>query len=151
MLQKLLQHRIQIFFCAIAVIGFALIRNYEHVLFYDPLLLFFKGEYSGRQVPQIVEWKFYLSLLFRYFLNSLLSVFIIYILFKNNEHVKLAALLFVIFFLVLILLFWIVWNYFNEHVMAIFYVRRFIIQPIFLLLFIPGFYFQQEQMKKGDF
>ena len=148
MIQKLLQHKAQIFLILLAIICFALIRNYEESIFYDPLLVFFKGEYSNSAIPQVIEWKLYLSLFFRYVLNTLLSLFIIYVLFKNKEHIKLATILYVIFFVILILLFIVMMNFFSDKVMAVFYIRRFIIQPIFLLLFVPGFYFQQENVKK---
>lgn len=148
MFQKLLQHKTQIFLFILAVLGFALIRNYENIIFYDPLLVFFKGEYSNSPIPSIIEWKLYLSLFFRYFLNTLLSLFIIYMLFKNKEHIKLATILYIFFFVILMVLFIVVMHFFNDKVMAVFYIRRFIIQPIFLLLFVPGFYIQQENMKK---
>ena len=148
MIRKLLQHKAQIFLVVLAIICFALIRNYEESIFYDPLLVFFKGEYSNSAIPQVIEWKLYLSLFFRYVLNTLLSLFIIYVLFKNKEHIKLATILYVIFFVILILLFIVMMNFFSDKVMAVFYIRRFIIQPIFLLLFVPGFYFQQENVKK---
>ena len=148
MFQKLLQHKTQIFLVLLAIIGFALIRNYEGKIFYDPLLEFFKGEYSNRPVPAVMQWKLYLSLFFRYLLNTLLSLFIISVLFKNKEHVKLATILYIFFFVILMLLFVVVMNFFSDKVMAVFYIRRFIIQPIFLLLFVPGFYFQQENSKK---
>lgn len=150
MFQNLLQHKARVFLFVLAVFGFALIRNFENTLFYDPLLVFFKGEYSNNSIPDLIEWKLYLSLFVRYFLNSALSVFIIYIIFKNKEHVKLTAYLYFFFFVVLMLLFIGLIHFFSEKVMAVFYVRRFLIQPIFLLLFIPGFYFQQEQVKKQN-
>lgn len=150
MFQKLLQHKSQIVLFILAVFGFALIRNYEDALFYDPLLAFFKGEYSNSTIPILIEWKLYISLFFRYMLNTLLSLFIIYVLFKNKEYLKLASMLYIFFFVTLMVLFIIVIHYFSDKTMLLFYIRRFIIQPIFLLLFIPGFYFQQEQIKKQN-
>ncbi|MBF2082162.1 exosortase F system-associated protein, partial [Flavobacterium psychrophilum] len=51
-----------------------------------------------------------------------------------------------ILFLVLLMIgFYIVLNFFDESQKTIlFYIRRFIIQPIFILLFIPAFYFQKK-------
>lgn len=150
MLQKLLQHKFQIVFFIAAVVGFAMIRNYENTLFYDPLLHFFKGEYAAHPIPELVEWKLYLSLFFRYGLNSVLSILLIYVVFKNKEHVKIASVLYIVFFVILMLLFIVFLKFFNEKVMGIFYIRRFLIQPIFLLLFLPGFYFQQQNNKKQN-
>jgi exosortase F-associated protein len=148
MFQNLLKHKLQIFYFLLAVCAFALIRNYESVLFYDPFLAFFKGQYSSSPIPALEEWKLYLSLFFRYFLNTALSVFIIFILFQNKEHVRLSFFLYLLFFIILLLLFIVVLHFFSERVMALFYIRRFLIQPLFLLLFIPGFYFQQQNLTK---
>lgn len=149
MLQKLLKSKSQIIAVLFAVIGFALIRNYEDVLFYDPLLDFFKGTFSDKPLPEMVEAKLYLNLFLRYALNTILSLYIIYSLFNNKEFVKLAAFLYVVFFVILMVLFIIAIHFFADRLMFIFYVRRFIIQPIFLLLFVPGFYFQQYEIKKS--
>ncbi|NBU81103.1 MAG: exosortase F system-associated protein, partial [Flavobacteriaceae bacterium] len=35
----------------------------------------------------------------------------------------------------------------EESKMTLFYIRRFLIQPIFILLFIPGFYYQKKIKK----
>lgn len=148
MLQKILQHKFQILFFLVAVIGFALIRIFENSLFYDPFLHFFKGTYATRAFPEMIEWKLYLNLFFRYGINSILSILLIYVLFKNKEHVKIASFLYAIFFVVLMILFVIFLKFFSEKLMGIFYIRRFLIQPIFLLLFLPGFYFQQQNSKK---
>lgn len=151
MFQNLLKHKVRVFLFLLAVLGFALIRNYENTLFYDPLLVFFKGEYATNSVPPLIEWKLYLHLFFRYFVNAVLSIFIIYVIFKNKNHVKLAAVLYLFFFILLLLVFILLIHFFDDRVMAIFYVRRFLIQPLFLLLFIPGFYFQQQNTKKQNF
>lgn len=149
MLQKLLSNKTQIFLLALCLLCFALIRTFENVLFYDPLLDFFKADYHNATLPEMNFWKLYGSLSLRYLLNTILSVFIIYVLFKNSEHIKLVIVLYSIFFVVLLVLFALFLHYFSERVMAIFYIRRFLIQPVLLLLFIPGFYFQQFQSKKS--
>ena len=149
MLQNLLKHKAQIVTIFFIVVGFALIRNYEDAFFYDPLLAFFKGNFTEHPLPQLIEWKLYLNLLLRYVVNSILSLFFIYTLFKNDEFLKLATILYVFFFVILIVLFTATIHFFADRLMFIFYVRRFIIQPMFLLLFVPGFYFQQYDMKKS--
>jgi exosortase F-associated protein len=148
MIHKILKHKSQIFLIILAVIGFSVIRNYEDFLFYDPFLNFFKNKASQSPFPQFTEWKLFLSLFLRYTMNTILSLFIIYILFKNKEFLKLASILYIVFFLILIILFVVVVQFFKEQLMVLFYVRRFIIQPLFLLLFIPGFYFQQYDLNK---
>ena len=79
-------------------------------------------------------------------MNTLISLGIIYVLFKDVSKIKFSVFLFLIFFVFLIILMWVLLSYFNEkQAMALFYVRRFLIQPIFLLLFIPAFYYQQKR------
>lgn len=148
MLQKLLKLKFQITITCVVVFIFALMRNFEDALFYDPFLDFFKGEFTQQSFPQIVGWKLYLNFLLRYFLNTVLSLIVIYSFFKNLEFIKVASVLYCLFFMVLMVLISVVLYFFKEQVMLLFYLRRFIIQPLFLLLFIPGFYFQKETSKK---
>lgn len=150
MIQKILNHKLQIVFVVLAIIGFAIIRNYEDVLFYDPFLIFFKNEFSNQALPEFIEWKLIVHLFFRYLVNTLLSLFIIYVLFKNKGFLKLATFLYIVFFVILVVSFVVVLHFFSNQLMVLFYIRRFIIQPLFLLLFIPGFYFQQYDLKKSN-
>ena len=62
MIHKILKHKNQIFLIILAVIGFAVIRNYEDFLFYDPFLNFFKNKASQSPFPQYIEWKLFVSL-----------------------------------------------------------------------------------------
>lgn len=147
MIQKILQHKFKILLIILAIVGFAIIRNYEDVLFYDPFLIFFKNEFSQQPLPEFIEWKLIMNLLLRYVLNAILSLFIIYVAIKSKDFLKLATFLYIVFFVILLLLFVLVLHFFSERLMLLFYIRRFIIQPLFLLLFIPGFYFQEYDSK----
>jgi exosortase F-associated protein len=60
--------------------------------------------------------------------------------------IQFTSILYGFFFLVLMIAFFMVLTYGGEYKEALFYIRRFLIQPIFLILFIPAFYYQ----KKGD-
>lgn len=150
MIRKILKHKTQIFLVILAIVGFALIRNYEEDLFYDPFIGFFKNDFFNQELPQFLEWKLLLHLFLRYVVNTILSLFIIYILFRNKGFLKLAFVLYIVFFVILMLLFLVVIHFFSDQLMVLFYIRRFIIQPLFLLLFIPGFYFQQQDLKKQN-
>lgn len=146
MIQRIIQHKGQFFLFFLIVLALAWIRNYETSLFYDPLLTFFHNEFSSKPLPQFVEWKLLLNLFFRYTLNTILSLLLIRVLFNNTDFIKLAAVLYVVFFVILMALFWIVICFFDDQLMLLFYIRRFLIQPLFLLLFIPGFYFQMSKL-----
>ncbi len=145
MLQKLLNHKVRIALAMLFVFLLALIRAYEDSLFYDPFLNYFKTDYYNLPLPEIDTLQLFFGLFFRYFLNTLLSLAIIYALFKDIEAIKFASILYFIFFVILIIGFFFVLFYIGEtDKMALFYVRRFIIQPIFLLLFLPAFYYQKQ-------
>ncbi|SHF99973.1 exosortase F-associated protein [Flavobacterium fluvii] len=145
MLRKILNHKVRILLATILVLFLALIRAYEDFLFYDPFLNYFKTDYHNLPLPEIENVSLFFGLLFRYFLNTVLSLAIIYVLFKDIEAVKFASILYSFFFVVLVIVFFFVFSYFGEaNKMALFYIRRFIIQPIFLLLFLPAFYYQKQ-------
>ncbi|MEO8515747.1 MAG: exosortase F system-associated protein [Flavobacterium sp.] len=148
MLQKELNNNVRIVQLIFLVGLLVLVRVFENQLFYDPFLNYFKEE-SISAYPEINFVKLYLNLCFRYFLNTIISLTILYVIFKDVALVKFSAVLYSLFFILLLIGFYIYLNYFDEsHKMIFFYIRRFLIQPIFILLFIPGFYFQTESQKK---
>lgn len=146
MLRNLLNHKVRIALAMLLILLLAIIRAYEDSLFYDPFLNYYKTDYYNLSLPVIDSLQLFFGLFFRYFLNSSLSLAIIYVLFKDVEAVIFASILYVLFFVILIVGFFIVLFYFGEtNKMALFYVRRFIIQPILLLLFLPAFYYQKQK------
>ncbi len=145
MLQKLLNHKVRIALSIVLIFLLVLIRAYEDSLFYDPFLNYFKTDYYNLPLPEIDNPQLFFGLFFRYFLNTSLSLAIIYVLFKDVEAVKFASILYLIFFVILVIILFFILFYIGEtNKMALFYVRRFIIQPIFLLLFLPAFYYQKQ-------
>ncbi|AWI24619.1 exosortase F system-associated membrane protein [Flavobacterium pallidum] len=149
MLKKLLAHKLR----ALAFIGLvcllALVRIFETKLFYDPFLRFFKSEFTGKPLPGFDVARLSFSLFFRYLLNTIISLALIYVAFKEKGLVKFSALLYLIFFLVLMMTFFvIVYGFGTNSTLELFYVRRFLIQPIFVILFIPAFYYQEHVAKK---
>ena len=62
MLRELLQNKKRLFFIGLALMGLILVRAFEDTLFYDPFLNFFKGAYTSKAIPEVLEWKLYLSL-----------------------------------------------------------------------------------------
>ncbi|MBF4514903.1 exosortase F system-associated protein [Flavobacterium sp. ANB] len=148
MLNKILEHKLKIIIAIIVVLCFAIIRAFERELFYDPFLPYFSGEIKDMAFPQVDALKLFEGLLFRYFLNTILSVLLIYSLFQDIDIVKFSIFLYVFFLIFLLGMFLAILNYYPDGSWLLFYVRRFIIQPIFVLLFIPAFYYQQQNLKK---
>ncbi len=131
--------------CFICIIG---LRLFQTDLFYDPFLKFFENNFQSANKPEYDSFHLYLSLSFRYFLNSFLSILIICLLFKKGNLVKFLVALYLFLFLLLIVLLFILLEVYFIDWQLVFYVRRFLIQPLLLILFIPGFYFQEMVSKK---
>lgn len=144
MLRKLLQNKKRLFLIVFALLGLILVRAFENELFYDPFLTFFKSDYQNKPLPNYDSFLLFGNLLLRYFLNTFLSLVIIRFLFNDKKLMIFSSYLFLLFFIVLILVF-IGLLHFSEKLdyLMLFYIRRFLIQPLFLVLFIPAFYYQQ--------
>lgn len=132
---------------AIGLLVFALIlvRAFESKLFYDPFLEFFHGEIQNKSLPEYDGFKLFFGLFFRYLINSVITVSIIYLLFKETSIVKLTSFLLLGFFIVLITILFLILNFSSKpDYLYVFYIRRFLIQPLFLILFVPAFFYQKK-------
>lgn len=118
------------------------IRAFEDYLFYDPYLTFFENDYLYVDNPrrEIAKLVFYTSL--RYLLNTLASLGILYLIFKDKIMIKFSVLLYTIAYVLLLIPFiYFVINPRQEDYYLFFNVRRFLIQPIGLILLLPAFYY----------
>ncbi|MHA7941971.1 exosortase F system-associated membrane protein [Formosa sp. 3Alg 14/1] len=133
----------------ILIIGLVLIRAFEARLFYDPFLEFFKNDYLYSDAPVFETFKLIAFTTLRYALNAVLSLGIIYVVFKDRGILKFSAMLFSVAYAILILLFlYLINNAEQNNYFILFNIRRFLIQPILLLLLLPAFYYQ-KQLKKN--
>lgn len=147
MLQKKLNRRKQITLLIFLLGLLVSIRAFEDDWFYDPFINYFKEEFSHLKYPNYNEVLLFVNWIFRYFLNSILTLAIIYVIFQELKIVKFSALLLTLFLVFLLSGMFILLHYFDEEKkMILFYVRRFLIQPLFLLLFIPAFYYQKKTL-----
>jgi exosortase F-associated protein len=121
-------------------IVFVLVRAFQNSLFYDPFINYFKNDYLHLPFPEIDTVKMILFLFLRYLINTIISLGIIYLLFQK-KFLKFSVKFYSVAFLVLILLFFIALQFPKNH-LFIFYIRRFLIQPLFILILLPAFYFQ---------
>jgi len=121
-----------------------LIRAFENELFYDPLIIYFQNDYLYSAIPEVNVWKLVLDLIFRYILNSLITLAIIYIAFNKKSFVKFAGYFLSIAFVMLLVAFvFLLKNEFKEGYLLPFYIRRFLIHPLFLLVLFPAFYYMK--------
>ena len=148
MLNKIFEHKWKILIAIVIVTCFGIIRAFENRLFYDPFLVYFESDFKSLPFPEVDLLRLFGGLLFRYFLNTVLSLVLIYSLFEDVEIIKFSSVLYVFFLLLLFGMFFAILKFYPEGSWILFYIRRFIIQPIFVLLFIPAFYYQQQNLKK---
>lgn len=145
MLNKRYPHSLKLLFALGLVFCLVLIRYYEGVLFYDPFLGYFKGDFNRMPLPEFDAFSLILNLLFRYGLNMIVSLGLIYVIFKDGMMIQFSFFLYVIAFAILLSSFFLViYFYGSDNNFLLFYIRRFLIQPIFVMLFIPAFYFQKQ-------
>ena len=125
----------------------ASIRFFETSLFYDPLINFFKQDYLNGITPEFDFWQLVLNTSLRFLINSAISLFILYVAFQDRSILKFSALLYILLFAVLIIVFAIILSQVKgiDNFMPLFYVRRFLIQPLPIILLLPAFYYYKKQ------
>lgn len=121
-----------------------LVRAFEDELFYDPYLLFFKNDYLYIDSPrrEVAKLVFYTSL--RFLINSILSLGIIFCFFKDKSILKFSTVIYGIAYVCFLLPFlYFVINPRQEDYYLFFNVRRFLIQPLILILLLPALYYHK--------
>jgi exosortase F-associated protein len=140
---------VEIFLFLILVALLVSIRVFEELLFYDPLINYFKSDYLSLPIPKINLKLFFLNIFYRYTLNSVFSLGIIFLGFKSLKNIQFSVKIYLIVFVILnCLLFILLSINFNMDYKLIFYVRRFLIHPLLLLILIPAFYYQRLKINK---
>lgn len=127
--------------------GLVFIRFRESELFYDPLLHFFKSDYKGKELPEMEQVKFFLHLFLRFAINTLFSLMILWALFKEKEMLCLATGIYVLLFILLGIVMYIMLQNDQSSHLPLFYVRRFLIQPLLLFILVPAFYYYRKVNK----
>lgn len=139
---------IRYIFVGILFLLLFVVRGFATDLFYDPLIEYFQNDYLYTIIPEINTWHLVVDLLFRYTINSLISLGIIWLLFKRKDYLKLSGFFLMVAFMVLIIVFvFLLKDKFESGYLLPFYIRRFIIHPLFLLLLLPAFYYQKLSNK----
>ena len=144
MLRELIKNKRRLFFIGLALLGLILVRAFEDNLFYDPFLSFSKTDYQNKPLPDLNCYLLFGNLLLRYALNTFFSLIIIRLLFNERNLMLFSGYLFIFLFVILVIVFFGLLHFSDQpDYLILFYIRRFLIQPLFLVLFIPAFYYQQ--------
>jgi len=118
---------------------------FEDQLFYDPYLLFFKNDYLYIDNPRQEVFKLTAFTTLRYVLNTIISLSIIYVIYKDKAMLKFSSAIYTIAYIILLILFlYFVLNPKQENYYIFFNIRRFLIQPILLLLLLPALYYHKQ-------
>lgn len=126
-----------------------LVRAFEMDLFYDPLIVYFQNDYLYKPIPDINSWHLIVDMLFRYTLNSVVSIGIIYMIFQKKRYVKFAGFLLMFAFMIMIVIFSLLFRTkFETGYLFPFYIRRFIVHPLFLIILLPAFYYHKRAIGK---
>ncbi|MGU3374261.1 exosortase F system-associated membrane protein [Chryseobacterium sp. M5A1_1a] len=131
------------------ICGLIGIRILEEKLFYDPFLGYFHEANKNIDFP-VFEWgKLILGYLFRFSLNLLFSCLIIQGLFKNKQWtLQGAVMMLIVFTIALSIYLYCIHNHFEIGYLFSFYMRRFVIQPLIILLIIPMFYYRRKMVMR---
>lgn len=120
------------------------IRFFEDVLFYDPYLLFFENDYLYIDSPRRETLKLVLFTTLRFVLNSAISLGILHLIFKDISVIKFAGLIYIVSYIFLLGVFlYFVVNPRQEDYYLFFNIRRFLIQPLILVVLLPAFYYSK--------
>lgn len=132
------------------VCGLVGVRMLEDAIFYDPFLNYFHEANKNISLPQFEWGKLIVSHLFRFILNLFFSCIIIHFLFKNKEWTMQGAILITIIFAITFPIYlYCIYNQFEIGYLFSFYMRRFVIQPLILLLIVPLFYYRKQMLEKN--
>lgn len=126
----------------VLIVFLILIRAFEDVLFYDPYLSFFKNDYLYIDSPRREIAKLVFNTTLRFVLNTSISLAILYLIFKDKSIIKFSSLIYMVAYVLLLIPFlYFVINPKQEDYYLFFNIRRFLIQPLGLILLLPAFYY----------
>ncbi|MDR6922951.1 exosortase F system-associated membrane protein [Chryseobacterium sp. 2987] len=129
------------------ICGLAGVRLLEGQIFYDPFLDYFHEANKNIEFPHFEWGKLIISHLFRFLLNLLFSCLIIQCLFKKRDWTIQGALLIAIIFVITLPIYlYCIYDRFGIGYLFSFYMRRFVIQPLTLLLIVPVFYYRRQML-----
>ena len=133
------------FLVVLGIFGLIGVRMVEDKIFYDPFLDYFH-EANKKAVFPDFEWgKLILNYIFRFVLNLFFSAVIIQFVFKNFRWtVQAVVMILLVFAITFPMYLYCISTKFEIGYLFSFYMRRFVIQPLILLLIIPMFYYRKQ-------
>lgn len=118
------------------------VRYFASRMLYDPFIEYFKQDYLSKPMPQYDGIKLFTNLLIRYSINTIISIAILWVAFEKMRYIRFSVKFYLIAFVFLSFAYFAILN--SEFIYGYrlaYYIRRFIIHPLFILLLLPAFYF----------
>ena len=139
------------FLVILGICGLVGVRMLEDRIFYDPFLNYFHEADEQIAFPAF-EWGSLIgSHVLRFVLNLIFSCIIIHFMFKNKEWtIQGVVLITIIFAITFPIYLFCIYNQFEIGHLFSFYMRRFVIQPLILLLIIPLFYYRKQILLRNQ-
>ncbi|UTX47595.1 exosortase F system-associated protein [Chryseobacterium sp. MA9] len=131
------------------ICGLISVRVLEGTIFYDPFLDYFHEANKNIEFPGFEWGRLIGGHLFRFVLNLLFSCLIIYGLFKNKQWTLQGAVMMIIVFMISLPIYlYCISDRFEIGYLFSFYMRRFVIQPLIIMLIVPIFYYRKQMTDK---
>lgn len=128
-----------------------LIRTFGDKYLYDPFISYFEHDYLTNSIPGFTSFKLFFNIFLRYAVNTLVSLAIIYVAFQNKKLIKFSIRFYLIAFIVLSIVYYgLLRAGMHNGYLFTFYVRRFLIHPVFILILLPAFYYQKKLIQQSD-
>lgn len=129
------------------ILGFVLLvvlRPVGELVLYDPLEVYFQNDYLKKPLPEMNLPLLGLSVSLKYFFNSLVSIGIIHCAFMDEGNTKFSVRIYLMAFVFLMLIFFgLILLEPENSTRLLFYIRRFLMHPLLVLILIPAFYYQE--------
>ncbi|MEG1591876.1 exosortase F system-associated membrane protein [Chryseobacterium sp.] len=139
------------FLVLLGVCGLMGVRILEDQIFYDPFLNYFHEGNKNIPFPEFEWGKLIISHIFRFALNLFFSCVIIHFLFKNKDWTAQGVILISIIFAITFPIYlYCIYDRFDIGYLFSFYMRRFVIQPLILLLIVPLFYYRKQMILRDS-
>lgn len=136
---------VRFFIAVFCLLGFLYIRFRESELFYDPLIDYYHGDYQNSALPNLHLGKLFLHILYRYALNFLLSIGILWAAFADTQILKFSSYLYIfVGGVLMIMMYFCMQGYDPKGYLSLFYIRRFLIQPLLIFLLLPAFFYARK-------
>jgi len=120
-----------------------LLRFTAYKFSYDPFISYFRHDYLSKPIPEFNSYRLLFSMFVRYFLNTVISLMIIWVAFQNRNMIRFSVKFYTIAFIFLIFVFFVILkSEFKHGYLLAFYIRRFIVHPLFVLILLPAFYYK---------